>query len=167
VAPGPINSNQDIKAFIENESVDRLDLGSDFVANIHLKRTAKEDKDYIVVSQEVWEALVQNYGFVYDIPRISIQVPTEDPNKKDHIVEVHHRRFELRTSPNIKYHEQIKMPHRFYVSRTETVKELHLKICEQIEGGSVRFNAFELFQYSRLWVFEQGDNIQDLEYQLN
>jgi len=81
-------------------------------------------------------------------------------------VEVHLRRFELRTSPNIRYHEQLKMPHRFYISRSSTVKEMHLKICEQIEGGSVKFNAVELFRLSRLWVFEQGDTIQDLEYQL-
>jgi hypothetical protein len=100
------------------------------VVDLHLKRTAKENDDYIIVSEQTWDFLVDRYGYQYDLPRISVQVPTEDPNKKDYIVEVHQRRFELRTSPNIKYHEQLKMPHRFYVSRSTTVKELHLKICE-------------------------------------
>jgi hypothetical protein len=131
------------------------------------KRTAKEDQDYVIVSQAIWDALAAGYGFNADIPRISVQVPTDDPAKRDHIVEVHQRRFELRTSPNIKYHDQLKMPHRFYVSRSMTVREMHLRICEQIEGQSTRFKAFELFHLSRLWVFEQGDNIQDLEYQLS
>ena len=108
----------------------------------------------MIVDQEVWEQLVTQYGYNFDLPRLSIQVPTEDPKKKDYIVEVHLRRFELRTSPNVKYHEQVKMPHRFYISRSSTVKEMHLKICDQIEHGSVRMNAFELFQVSRLWVFE-------------
>lgn len=86
-------------------------------------------------------------------------MPTDNPKMPDHIVEVHQRRFELRTSPNIKYHDQLKMPHRFYISRAATVKEMHLKICEVIEHGSTRFTAFELFQLSRLWVFEKGDTI--------
>ena len=66
-------------------------------------------------------------------------------DKQDYVVETNHRRFELRTSPNIKYHEQIKMPHRFYISRQTTVKEMHLMLCEKIQDRSVRFSAFELF----------------------
>lgn len=164
--PGPMNSAADIKAIVDNEAVDRLDLSGDFGFPLYLKRTAKEESDYMVVSQEVWDVLADRYKYEHDIPRVSVQVPTDDPGKKDHIVEVHLRRFELRTSPNIRYHEQLKMPHRLYVSRATTVKELHLQICEQIEGGSNKFNAVELFRLSRLWVFEQGDTIQDLEYQL-
>jgi len=94
-------------------------------------------------------------------------VPTDDPKKKDYLVEVHLRRFELRTSPSIRYHEMRKMPHRFYVSRASTVREMHVKICEQIESSSNRFTAFELFNYSRLWVFEQNDTIEDLEHNLS
>ena len=75
---------------------------------------------------------MHRYGVKYDIPRFSVQVPTDDPGKKEHIVEINYRRFELRTSPNIKYAQQIKIPHRFYISRAATVKELHLKICEEI-----------------------------------
>ena len=83
-----------------------------------------------------------------------MQVPTDDPNKKDHIVEINFRRFELRTSPNIRYAQQIKIPQRFYVSRTATVKELHLRICEEIYSSSAKNTGYELLGYSRLWVFE-------------
>jgi hypothetical protein len=48
--PGPINTNSEIKGFIDTESVDRIDLSSEFITDIHLKRTAREDKDYIVVA---------------------------------------------------------------------------------------------------------------------
>lgn len=166
--PGQINSNNaESRQIFEIEAVDKLDLMGDFCHTWNLKRTAKESKDYVIVNQEIWKLLTAKYGFGFDINRISVQVPTEDPKKKDFLVEVHLRRFELRTSPNIKYHEQLKMPHRFYISRSCTVKEMHLRICQQIENGSAKFNAFELFELSRLWVFEQNDNIQDLEYQLS
>ena len=89
-----------------------------------------------------------------DIPRLSVAVPTIDPGKSDYIVEVAHRRFNLRTYPNVKYHEGVRLPHRFYTTRAMTVKELHLKICEAIERDSVKFTAIELFSYSRMWVFE-------------
>lgn len=59
------------------------------------------------------------------------------------------------------------MPHRFYISRSTTVREMHLRICEGIQHKSRQLNAVELFGYSRLWVFEHQDNIQDLEYQLS
>ena len=102
----------------------------DFVSDLNLKRTAREDKDYIIVSNAVWNILIDSYGSLCAIPRVSVQVPTEDPMKKDFLVEVHLRRFELRTSPGVRYHEMRKMPHRFYVSRASTVKEMHLRICE-------------------------------------
>ena len=72
----------------------------------------------------------------------------------------------MRSYPNVKYHEGLKIAHRFYTTRAITVKELHLKICEAIERDSVKFSALELFTYSRLWVFEQGDSIEELESQI-
>lgn len=140
---------------------------SEFVHNVHLKRSAKEDQDYLIVSHQVWEALTELYSYSYDLPRISVQVPTEDPDKCDFIVEAHMRRFEVCSSPNIKYIEKLKMPHRVYVSRSSTVREMHLKICEAIQNKSAEFKASELLELSRLWVFEQQDNLQDLEYQLS
>jgi len=39
---------------------------------LHLKRTAKEDTDYIVVNQEVWDILADKYKYEFDIPRVSV-----------------------------------------------------------------------------------------------
>ena len=166
--PGPINSvDNGIKNWLELETIERLNLMGDFVEALYPKRTAKENEDYIIVNQEVWEFLTERYGVEHDISRKSVQVPSETPGNKDYIVEVHLRRFELRTTPNIRYIDQIKMPHRFYVSRSATVKEMHLSICEAIQNKSRQFNAVELFGLSRLWVFGHHDNIQDLEIQLS
>lgn len=102
--PGIINTTADLKSIIDLEKVDRLALNPDFIPDLHLKQTAKEEVDYKIVDQAVWDLLVARYGFVYDLPRISVQVPTAD-NQIDYIVEINHRRFELRTSPNIKYYD--------------------------------------------------------------
>lgn len=104
--PGPINSVEiGIKSILELEKVDKISLMGDFTEPLYLKRSAKENTDYVIVSQEVWEFLAARYGVEHDIPRFSVSVPTDTPGKKDYIVEVHLRRFELRTSPNVKYHD--------------------------------------------------------------
>jgi hypothetical protein len=74
-----------------------------------------------------------------------VQVPTEDPCKKDYIVETNHRRFELRTYPSVKYFECLKMPFRFYVSRSCTIKELHLNIVENLKNSKEIYTTFQLF----------------------
>jgi hypothetical protein len=48
--PGPINNvATELKAITDQEPVDKLDLAGEFVLNLQLKRTMKEDQDYIVV----------------------------------------------------------------------------------------------------------------------
>lgn len=47
--PGPINTPVDIKSIIDTESVDRLEFDIEIGRHFQLKRTAKEEKDYIVV----------------------------------------------------------------------------------------------------------------------
>lgn len=38
-----------MRAIIDNEQVDKLDLMGDFASSNQLKRNAKEDKDYVIV----------------------------------------------------------------------------------------------------------------------
>jgi hypothetical protein len=74
------------------------------VGDIHLLPSAKEEKDFKVIPHEAWTALINRYGAgsmhpKLKIPppsyltRLSVPVPTADPDKKDHIVEINLRRF--------------------------------------------------------------------------
>ena len=56
-----------------------------------------------------------------DIVRTSTAVPTQDADKMDYIVEVHQRRFNVRTFPGIKYNPGLAHTASIYVSRSATV----------------------------------------------
>jgi hypothetical protein len=105
-----------------------LRFNNDIGSNIHLNPEAKENKDFKIITHEAYLLLNQRYGTASlyekasipppnDIVRLSIPIPTIDPDKPDHIVELFQRRFTIRSYPMIKYNKGIKNKHFVYASR--------------------------------------------------
>lgn len=42
-----------------------------------------------------------------------------------------------------------------------------MHLVENLRNDNQVYTTFQLFQYSRLWVFEQDDSFSDLEYAVN
>lgn len=90
------------------------------------------------VDDEVFNILHQKYGG-RSISRLSIAIPTSNPDKNDHIVEINHRRFRIQIMPKVKYLDGLTQSKTVFVSRMATVKELHVQILHEIK--SEKFNV--------------------------
>lgn len=92
--------------------------------NYNLKDGLKENFDYKVLDQETWNYLKSLYGAVVDIPRFSVAVPV-GMDRTDYLVEINLRRFQIVSTPRVKYINGIENPLLMFVSSSMTVKELH------------------------------------------
>ena len=100
-----------------------------------------------------------------DFAKLSVPVPTADPDKPDYIVETHQRRFKIRSFPNIKYNQGIQSFTTFFVSRASTVNALHSAICEKLAKSSKDklMSAHMLKGLSRLWRFGTSDDFESIQ----
>ena len=108
-----------------------------------------------MVNKEIWDILCDRYGG-RPIRRYSIAVPTEDPTRPDHIVEVQLRKFKIQTWPKVKYFPRNLLKD-VYISRADTVKELISRICSSSIYEEISDKVgYNLANSCRLWVME-GD----------
>jgi len=96
---------------------------SEFFERYHLLPIKKEEQDFVVLSDDVFHFLLSIYGG-NDLPRVSVGVPTST-DQEDYIVETHLRYFKVVSLPGIKYNEGIKKSSKVYISRGQTVADLH------------------------------------------
>ena len=155
--PGRINSDREIRDLTRVTERKVFTNELDFYGMFYLKDSKKEDEDFKVVDEQVWNILYPKYGG-NEMRRKSITVPTENPERPDYIVEVQLRRFKILTWPKVKYFPQ-SLSLEVYCSRTDTVKELISKICQSEEANDVAHRTSdEMIQYCRLWKME-GDDV--------
>ena len=153
--PGRINSDREIRDLTRVTERKVFTNELDFYGMFYLKDSKKEDEDFKVVDEQVWNILYPKYGG-NEMRRKSITVPTENPERPDYIVEVQLRRFKILTWPKVKYFSK-QLNKEVYVSRADTVKELIARICssEAYDGISDKV-GYALAHSCRLWVME-GD----------
>jgi hypothetical protein len=128
----------------------------DFFGKFYLKQGRKEDQDFKVVDEQVWNRLFGKYGGK-EVRRHSIAVPTDSPTRPDYVVEVELRHFRIVTWPRVKYFPTV-LEQSIYCSRSDTIKELIYRICHTSEFEICAKNrcSEELASFSRIWKLE-GD----------
>lgn len=104
--PGELNPSKEVKEFAyignRNNNQDFILLTDDFYGHTYLRKGKKEDQDFKVLDEQVWNRLYKKYGG-REIRRHSVAVQTENPLRPDYVVEVVLRRFKLLTYPKVKY----------------------------------------------------------------
>jgi len=85
--PGPINSEREVMALGCDTEKKVLVTSQDYFGSFYLKDGKKEDVDFKVVDEQVWEILYNKYGGK-ELRRKSIAVPTEIPDRPDYVVEI-------------------------------------------------------------------------------
>ena len=89
-------------------------------------------------------------------------MPTEEPTRPDHIVEVQLRKFKILTWPKVKYFSR-SLTKEVYVSRADTVKEMITRICNSTIYDEVSDKiGHNLISACRLWVMEGDTDFQDV-----
>ena len=159
--PGSINESFDIKN-IQVPLRDVMYPADDLYGEFYLKSSAKEGKDYQVVSHEIWNLLSQRYGG-RAIPRFSVAVPTVNPTQPDFIVECQLRKYKIVTWPKVKYFPK-SLCMNCYVSRSDTVKDFITRVCnsDAFNESSDKLGGF-LSRSCRMWVMEGDTDFQDVQ----
>ena len=85
--PGEINSEREIHNLTKSTARKIFTNKLDYYGGLYLRDGVKEDEDFKVLDQEVWNILYPRYGG-NELRRKSIAVPTENPERPDFIVEV-------------------------------------------------------------------------------
>lgn len=78
------------------------------------------------------------------------------------------RRFTLLAYPKVRYINGISSnPEFIFVSRTNTVKELHALICRKYaDDSNCKWTCEELMDASRLWKLEGDETFEDVKKSL-
>jgi hypothetical protein len=137
--------------------------------NYHLKDGLKENANYKVLDHATWNYLKSLYGAYIDIPRFSVAVPV-GMDKTDYLVEINLRKFQIVSTPKVKYVNGVESPLLIFVSSSMTVKELHHQICQTILDVSKEkytLSSEELVGFSRLWKFEGNETLDDAKDMLS
>ena len=160
--PGMINSEREIEKLAKPTARKIFTNKTDFYGGFYLRDGVKEDEDFKVLDQQVWNILHPRYGG-NELRRKSIAVPTENPERPDFIVEVQLRRIKIVTWPKVKYFPQ-SLSLEAYCSRTDTVKELITQICLSNEANNITDKmGDEISMYCRLWKMEGDETFQDVQ----
>lgn len=165
-APGPINSKEQIQKLLVEERF--LAHPFDPVNNIHLKTSMKEDEDFVLVPQNIWEYLHQIYSG-RPIPRFTIKIDHIEEMeegqkiKEELTVEIFWKKIYVYILPKKSQFISFKKPSAVYLSRKANVFELKKKIAEIINSYDKNFSIKEIMQHTRIWKLECGETVQDVE----
>ena len=124
---GPINSEEDLDPLLIEEQF--LRGIKDPSNNFHLKTSAKEDEDFVLLPDAAFQLLKSNYGG-RDVPRFSIEAEKEDEEQESmFIVEVYLKKLNIYILPKVKNHLVLKKPSGVFISRKGTIRDFKLKIA--------------------------------------
>lgn len=76
--PGEINPERDVKALSKETHKRIMASNDDYYGKFYLADGKKEDQDFKVIDEQVWNKLFSKYGG-RELRRKSIAVPTENP----------------------------------------------------------------------------------------
>lgn len=77
VYPGEINDEEEFNKILIDEPF--LRHPNDEVNNKHIKTSAKEEEDFVILPDDAWKYLFSIYGGE-DVPRLSIKIDADDGN---------------------------------------------------------------------------------------
>jgi len=116
----------------------------------------------VLLPDEAWKYLHEIYGGV-DIPRYSIEIPTDDEDRKEFMIEVFYKKLCIYILPKVKHHVSLKRACGVYISRRAKIMDFRRKVAEIIYDSKSEQTVDDLINMARLWRLEIGETIEDIE----
>eukprot|EP00347_Sterkiella_histriomuscorum_P019890 403339921 len=168
--PGPINSLEDLKEITVQDQFLQL-KSENQEQEFQIKQTCLEGKDFLIVSDDVWNYLFAVYEG-NDIPRYSINLlkhqscsdKDSQSEKKELIIEIFNKKVQIYILPKMRSHQYLKVAAALYISRLANVKDLREKIASILkESSNEQRSKQELLDISRLWKLDPHESVFEVE----
>jgi hypothetical protein len=125
----------------------------------------KEDEDFVIVTDPVWQFLQSIYGG-QDIPRISIEIDKDNDSSvegHEYIIEIYLQKVNLYILPKVGHHLCLKKPSAIFISRKATIFDLRKRIAEILHDNKKDRSVKDFMNIARFWRLDTGENIFEIE----